>query len=265
MASQSHPYTRSDMHIGHALREARLDRELSEAQLADALNLKTDYVTAIEALDRDSLPSIGYVLGYVRAYASLVGINPTEAVARFKADSEVPDNLGMRDRPHFVPRRRVKLPRGFVAALSVVGSAAVLAFWYGSNTDVIADERSGINIPAVTSQPAAPAATPANILTLKTTGPSWVQVKDPQGRVLLSRIMVAGETWPSEQGARLVVSARDGGVVDLYKGDERLGAMGERGVSFTGKPLDPATIIPALADIPLTADELTDVQISTPQ
>lgn len=240
-------------HIGQDLEDARQARALSVHDVAAALNLQESYITAIEGLDRSALPSIGYVLGYVRAYANYVGLDGTDAVARFKRDSAVPENLGMRDRPHFVPQRRIKLPRGFVAAMSVLGSAAVLAFWYGSHTDVMADSAPGIELAAPdTPAPSAPAITPPNILTLKTTAPSWVQVKDAQGRIIISRIMVAGETWQTEEGSRMVVSARDGGAVDLYKGEERLGTLGTRGVSFSGKPIDASVLIPELADIPLT-------------
>lgn len=241
-------------HIGEALRLARAAKNLSVDDVANALNLQTSYISAIESLDRESLPSIGYVLGYVRSYAKLVGLNGKDAVTRFKADSEVPENLGMRDRPHFVPQRKIKLPRGFVPALSVLGCAAMLAVWYGTNTEVDAAPGTAIEL----SNPALPAPTiatplPANVLTVKAIAPSWVQVKDAQGQIIISRILTIGETYQTESEARMTLSARDGGALELYAGEERLGPLGEKGVSFSGKPINASVIIPELADIPLVA------------
>ena len=242
----------SDTHIGQDLAAARLAKGLSHGDVAKALNLQPDYINAIEQLNRDALPSIGYVLGYVRAYANFVGLDGHEAVALFKRDSAVPTNLGMRDRPHFVPRRKIKLPRGFVPALSVLGCAVMLAFWYGTNTKVEASAGASIELsnPTVATT-IAPTPLPANVLTIKAIAPSWVQVKDAQGRVVISRILTKGETYQTEAEARMTLSARDGGAIVLYAGEDRLGPMGETGVSFSGKPIDASVIIPELADIPL--------------
>ncbi|WP_371396710.1 helix-turn-helix domain-containing protein [Fretibacter rubidus] len=242
----------SDTHIGEDLAAARVAKGLTHGDVAEALNLQADYIDAIERLNRDALPSIGYVLGYVRAYANLVGLDGSEAVKLFKRDSAVPVNLGMRDRPHFVPRRKIKLPRGFVPAMSVLGCAVMLAFWYGTNTRVEASVGTSIELSNPSAPaPSAPTPLPANILTIKAVAPSWVQVKDAQGRVVISRILTKGETYQTEAGARMTLSARDGGAIVLYAGEDRLGPMGDVGVSFSGKPIDASVIIPELADIPL--------------
>jgi len=252
-----HPLSQS-RHIGEDLRHERQSKGLTHQKVAQDLNLQTAYVEAIETLDRDTLPAIGYALGYVRTYAQYLGKDGNQAVARFKVDSEVPKNLGRRNQPHFVPERKIKLPRGFIPALSVFGAAIMMVFWYASNTDSLANVT---NVDAI-ANPALPTPTQseplsANILTVRATGPSWVQVKDAQGNILVSRIFVKGDTYVTETGSRMVLSARDGGVLDLYAGEERLGALGKKGVSFSAKPIDAAVLIPELADIPLVPLDTT--------
>ena len=246
-----HPLSQS-RHIGEDLRKKREAKGLSHADVASALNLQSSYIEAIEALDRGTLPAIGYALGYVRTYAKFMGLDGEQAVARFKVDSEVPNNLGMRNQPHFVPERKINLPRGFVPALSVVGAVAMLGFWYASNTDSLA---SPTNIDAIANPAlAAPSENrplAANILTVRATGPSWVQVKDAQGNIILSRIFVKGDTYVTEAGSLMQLSARDGGALDLYAGEERLGTLGDKGMSFSGKPIKASVLIPELQDIPL--------------
>jgi len=120
-------------HIGTELREIRLALGLSYADVATVTKIQPQFLEAIENLAKSELPSIGYVLGYVRSYAKALGMDGASAVARYKIDSEVPENLGMRDRPHFVPQRKIRLPRGLFSALTVVAVAGMLTVWYGTD------------------------------------------------------------------------------------------------------------------------------------
>ena len=71
-------------HIGIRLRDARKAMGLTQGDVAEALRIKPAYIDAIERLDTAALPSVGYVLGYVRSYAKRVGMNGDEAVAAYK-------------------------------------------------------------------------------------------------------------------------------------------------------------------------------------
>ena len=243
-------------HIGAELRAGRESRGESAADIAQALNIQTGYIRAIEKLDNAALPAVGYVLGYVRSYARHVGLDDKAAVARYKTDSATPDDLGRASSPHFVPTRSVRLPRGMVGALTVLACAGVLTFWYSSSTPAVATPGTlteMLDNPALDKSTMAPQALPTdpNILTLKATAPSWVEVRDHTGRIVMSRIMVTGEVWSTERGtengagngAGLTLSARDGGAIELYAGKENLGLFGTKGVAFGGKPLDPDSII----------------------
>ena len=216
--------------IGDILRRNRLERSWSHADVSEELHIQTDFVKAIEDLNSDALPSIGYVLGYVRAYAELVGLNGPEAVAQYKIDSAVPENLGMRDRPHFVPTRDFRLPRGFFAATTVMSCAAVLAFWYGSNTAVQSANftAAGTDVAVVdTAVEAVPVSD--SLLTLKAVAPSWVEIKDAEGRVLISRIFVPGDSWQTDLTDTVLLSARDAGAFEIVIGSTSHGKIGAKG------------------------------------
>ncbi len=219
-------------HIGEVLREARLRKGLSLADVAEDLNIQTSYVESIETLNSDNLPPIGYVLGYVRAYAEYMGLPGQESVNQYKKDREVPQNLGMRDRPHFVRQRSIRLPRGFFAAATVMSCAAVVAFWYGSHSDT----QAASLIDVQTSQPVFQATatvdeTPSDLLTIKAVAPSWVEIKNEDGEVIVSRIFVPGETWQTSKDASITLSARDAGAFDVWLGEKSLGKVGEKGVA----------------------------------
>jgi len=129
------------MHIGQELRERREALALSVLDVSKAIHIKSEFITAIETMDTARMPSIGYVLGYIRTYATYMEMNGAEAVARFKTERELPSNLNIKGSPHFVlPKPSLRLPRGTVPALGVIGTVVMLGVWYGGNTSLEAAE-----------------------------------------------------------------------------------------------------------------------------
>ena len=221
---------------GARLRTQRLARGWDLAEASKQSGVRVPFLTAIEKGQADQLPSTGYVLGYVRTYAKAMGLDGPSAVARYKIDSEVPENLGMRDRPHFVPRRKIRLPRALFPALTVIAVAAMLTVWYGMQTETQAAILNGpdltprsIDTPAIVNDP--------NMVTVKVLAPSWIQIKDDKGRVIISRIFVTGETWQTQRGSGASISARDGGAVQIFVGQGDAGLLGTQGVAVNDIPL----------------------------
>src|SRR5271165_2672072 len=73
-------------HVGAALRAARERLGLAEDDIAQFTRVRSAYITAIEAFDFDALPARPFVVGYVRAYAVAMGLEPEAVVARFHAE-----------------------------------------------------------------------------------------------------------------------------------------------------------------------------------
>lgn len=74
-------------HVGAALRAARMGLGLAEDDIAQVTRVRSAYITAIEAFDFDALPARPFVVGYVRAYALAMGLEPEAVVARFHAEA----------------------------------------------------------------------------------------------------------------------------------------------------------------------------------
>lgn len=77
--------------IGAALKAAREFRGLSLQDVADQTRIRRTYLAAVEDMRIEELPSRPFAVGYVKAYAKLLGLDPDEAVARFKDTSPDPD------------------------------------------------------------------------------------------------------------------------------------------------------------------------------
>lgn len=220
-------------HIGIRLKMAREAMGLSSVSVASALKIQPNYIEAIEALDRQALPSIGYVLGYVRTYAGHVGLDSKGAVEDFKIDSEVPENLGMRDRPHFVPKRQIRLPKGFFAASTILSTTAVLGLWYASKTDANSTALTAMSSINAESRVSQSVAIDPNRMLIKANAPSWIEIKDKDGKVVISRILVTDESWEARQDAGVMVSARDSGALNLYIGENFMGRLGAKGTPIS--------------------------------
>ncbi len=75
--------------LGEAFRIAREARKLSLQQVADLTRVRRVYLEAIEAMNLEALPNRPFTIGYIRAYATALGLEPDLAVERFKTDQPV--------------------------------------------------------------------------------------------------------------------------------------------------------------------------------
>lgn len=227
-------------HIGTELRATREDTGQTLEQVSKTLHISETYLRAIEELDTETLPSLGYVLGFMRSYAKYLGFDVASAVARYKVESEIPRDLGMRASPHYVSRRNIRLPRGSIAAFMTLTAFAFLAGWYGMNTkaqasapeisDIIPDAVLGLTMPVPTTGD-------PQIVSLRAISSTWVQISDDKGNVLTSRIFVPGEIFEAKIADNYTFSARDGGALELYRAGDLVGPVAIKGASIKGVSL----------------------------
>jgi cytoskeleton protein RodZ len=76
--------------IGAALKAVREFHGVTLQDLADATRIRQTYLSALETLRIDELPSRPFAIGYVKAYARHLGLDGDAAVERFRQD--VPDH-----------------------------------------------------------------------------------------------------------------------------------------------------------------------------
>ncbi|MFJ6025195.1 helix-turn-helix domain-containing protein [Brevundimonas sp. NPDC092305] len=76
--------------LGEGLRAARETSGRSLAELSTATRVPVRYLTALEQNDFSVLPNRVFSIGYVRAYATALGVDEQEAVEAFKRESPDP-------------------------------------------------------------------------------------------------------------------------------------------------------------------------------
>ena len=75
------------LNIGAALRATRQRTGRSIQDLSDTTRIKRAYLEALEEMRLEDLPSRPFTIGYVSAYARALGLDPEQAVSRFKQDA----------------------------------------------------------------------------------------------------------------------------------------------------------------------------------
>ncbi len=83
--------------------------------------------------------------------------------------------------------------------------------------------------PPTTATPTGDQAIPATGQTIVATADSWVEVRDPTGNILFSKVLHAGESWPVPDIAGLTMTAGNAGgteIADNGKTSPPLGAAG---------------------------------------
>jgi cytoskeleton protein RodZ len=72
--------------VGQDLRKARQRKGEDLAKISSVLKIRKDYLDALEESKFDAMPGRAYTIGFVRAYAQYLGLDPRECVERLKME-----------------------------------------------------------------------------------------------------------------------------------------------------------------------------------
>jgi len=128
--SETQGSSKKSVSIGALLTNARNAAALSQADIAEQINLPKRIIQALETDDFDNLPESTYIRGYLRNYARVVGIND-EGLVKLYADQHY-------NEPVVEPSRRSKqsydpaILWSTAAVLSIL-VGLVITWWFDSN------------------------------------------------------------------------------------------------------------------------------------
>ena len=274
--------------VGAELRAARQRLGWQLPDVAAGLRIRLNYLEAIEEGRLSELPGYAYAMGFVRTYATSLGLDPDEVSRRFRAEAQEINRKTELTFPAPVPQRGV--PAGAVVLLGILIAAGAYIGWYrytGSDeriaqTAAPPPDRLAALVPAQQVQspqvasilpstplpsqaapgmPAAPSAVPVPVpmpvpvaiappapvpaaapvntrLVLHAKSGGWVQVRERQGQVLLSRVLRAGESWPVPMKPQLLLTTSNAGAMELLVDGTPAPSLGPVGAMRRDIPLD---------------------------
>ncbi len=120
--------------VGAGLREVRERLGWKLPDVAEALRIRLEYLVAIEAGDLSPLPGPAYRVGFIRAYAQILGLDGEEILSRFREAGGLGEtqNVNLKMLAP-VPDRGV--PRGAIALVGMVAVIAAYGLWYHFTAD----------------------------------------------------------------------------------------------------------------------------------
>jgi cytoskeleton protein RodZ len=143
-----------ELGIGMALRDARVARNLSLAEVSALLRIRESHLEAIELEDFDQLPGNVYAIGFIRTYAQYLELNEGDLIMRFKAASVDP---GIADMVFEEEEETEQISGALKISLLVVGALVVYVLWL-----VAGAQDDEITVSTVVQTPVAPVETPAS-------------------------------------------------------------------------------------------------------
>ncbi len=259
--------------IGRELRDTRLARGEDLRHVAALLRIRPEHLAALESGDIAATPGRTYALGFLRSYAGHLALDRDLLASRLKPAL----------RPVLRPARSAPRPTGRYAvmlAVLLVGAGSVAA--YRSVAPVqpsrpgpaTAPARGAEELPVVAPpmpQPvdvaSAAAAEPATLtvlatrdredaglastswpdarITLLARADGWIQLRSSDRRFVRSGMLAAGQRIGLPPRSDLLLSAGDGGSVEVLVDGGSLGPAGAPGLALRDLPLPSGTAPPS--------------------
>lgn len=240
------PAVSDEVSVGDLLRQARSKMGWTLDSAAARTRIKRDYLEALETMDSRGLPSRAYTIGYLRTYAGVLGLDAMAIVDQFKAEVEC--DTGRAQPKASIQYRELKLPRGLLGAVVILGGVGAIALWYGAQVtsagafeDAPGPNGTMAEIPSPRESlrngelsvadvwTGLPSVRNTNWMVLTASAPTYLEVRDSSGRILFARDLEPGEYYraPDERG--LTLSTENAGAISVQSGSLDLGPIGEDG------------------------------------
>ena len=193
-----------DTSIGGQLRRAREARGLSLDDVASQTRIPVRHLQHVEQEEWDALPAVTYCIGFVRAYANMVGLDGAELsrqlrdrIGGTRTRAPAPDYYEPAD-PARVPPRSLAVIAAVIAVVLIAGYA-IWRSTLGGPDDPIpgvppAEQAAPGGQQQAPAQPAPAAPVAGQPVVLTATGEVWLRISDG-GASLFEGILMPGQTY----------------------------------------------------------------------
>lgn len=242
--------------VGEALRRTRRFYNKSLEDVEKALRIRASQIDAIERGDMRSLPGRVYAIGFVRTYAEYLEIDGDKTVNLFKA--QYMDNQTKADLSFKVPASETKTPPIWLATFLILVAAFGYSVWHTGqkpdrtivmqvqevpdeirdhvNAEILAPSIDIVLEDEIIPDVEAPVENMAEDDTPQKTGiilniinDCWVEIKDGEGKVIVSNILEAGDQYFVPNSPGLSMSLGNAANVEILVDGRMLKPLGGDG------------------------------------
>ena len=241
--------SKTAIEIGGLLRGEREQLGFTLDQAATALKIRAKYLRAIEDGNITEIPSVVYLIGYLKNYADFLELNGDELIDAFKAEGDHTISYPELYLPE--PYRKDFHPRPIALLVSIVLTLLGYSVWYyhqdREDTEPITTSEIETTSPVVLAQPATEGTNiashrgeiqtvnPSIVLLAKTN--TWIRVMDSNSRLLSERILHPGDTYfVSKEEGQVITSDNPQALDVMYNGQlSSLNAVNMQQTASSGK------------------------------
>src|SRR3989338_2265291 len=259
-----------------SLKEARKEKGLSLEEVSKKLRISKLHLATLEA-GTENLTCDVYTLGFLRSYATFLGLNGDEMCKKLR-EHAVPPSTPQMSFPAPLPGKGIPSWKVLVSSFCVLLAIIVGWKWSGNfnapamNPPPFLEKESTLaDAPEVVPPPAEavipsrnppilaemPPSLSENISTppttvekdpplpsshsviLNTSEEDWIEVKDEEGNIILRRLFKPSETYEFEGSARLLLKTGNARGTHLISGEKTLSLDEAEGAIQSNIPLDP--------------------------
>jgi len=252
----------ADIEVGEALRRTRVYYGRSLADIEKALRIRACQIDAIERGDMQALPGRVYAIGFVRSYAEYLDLDGAKVVRLFKKQYMAGQGQSSLSFP--MPASEAKTPTLWLVAITLMIATVFIYIWDSKNqpdrvlveqikqlpdrieAHVNQEIKSSLIIPHESKSRAieneievgdlpAPVENMSgnnesqNGVILKILGDSWVEIKDANGNVLVSKVLEKGDEYFVPDSPGLSMSLGNSAKVEILVDGRSLMPLGKEG------------------------------------
>ena len=257
--------------IGEILKKARREQGMKLPEVSTKLCISKSYLRALEGNDKNNLPAQTFTIGFLRTYATHLGLDADALVNKAKGAT-----------PQDIPAVEVNVPEpeqdstmpSLIVLVAIAGAFASLATGYtyfaDSSEDVVLTEQQPQALLATVDYVAketiivaeadvaptqevaeevvkeAPEATATleQFVEIRATADTWMMIADSQSGNVYDDIIHKGETYQASVGKGLHLTTGNAGGLEFYHSGLQLPIPSGHGVILNAIALDQVILEP---------------------
>lgn len=254
--------------LGEVLRTARKAKGKDYEDITKKICVKSVYLDALETGKFYAFPNITYGIGFLRLYATYLGLDPKEMIEKFKYEaqlsSEGPVHAVMPAIEASVPSKKIVMISLSVMILGLLGFCVkdvlvkkeaplttpelqVITNKNVPEIETLVNESMEVNIELekqkFRKKPVVYGNKERVHVSLKAVSEVWLEILNEEGKIIFSKILTDGDVYnlPAESG-KYSLNTGNAGAVQVLIDQEEPRMLGEVGAMKQGVLLDPVVL-----------------------
>ncbi len=232
--------------VGSKLKKTRLAKKIDMDKISDILCIRKCYLRALEESDYEIFPGRVYAIGFLKSYASYLGLNAEELAEEYDTEKNKekltinlpPITMEDEEKPAIaLPQMKVYFIAGGIILALVLIWISILSFQTKNPIELYQPiQNIQETTPPLSEKPleTTPVVTEAPIYQIVANGEVWLQVLDGK-KTVYDQIMKKGDKFEilNENAS---ISTDNTGALDLYIAGKKVKTIGRKDEELTKYP-----------------------------